>query len=314
MQNDRADDVVLHLLVVDLLHEPARAPAALVGDVQAVEDGPGLRDRHVRVHRRAGLLGDHVGEPGPRPGRREVDGLPGVVHRGRVAERGLRRRAHEALGQVHHVVVVGEGLVGLQHRELGVVPGVDALVAEHPPDLEHPLQPADDEPLEVQLQRDPQVEVDVQGVVVGDERAGRRAALDRLQHRALDLGEAQAVQVAADRVDRGVPDPEDLAGALVGLEVDVALPVAGLDVGEPAVLVGRRQQRLGQQRELARRGPRARRAGWSSRCRRRRPSRRGPARRSRGAPRRRRPWCRRRAGWPRCGRAAWRTSARPGGG
>ena len=208
----RADDVVLHLLVVDLLHEPARAPAALVGDVQAVEDGPGLRDRHVRVHRRAGLLGDHVGEPGARPGRREVDGLPGVVHRGRVAERGLRRRGHEALGQVHHVVVVGEGLVGLQHRELGVVPGVDALVAEHPPDLEHPLQPADDEPLEVQLQRDPQVEVDVQGVVVGDERAGRRAALDRLQHRALDLGEAQAVQVVADRVDRGVPDPEDLAG------------------------------------------------------------------------------------------------------
>ena len=246
----RADDVVLHLLVVDLLHEPARAPAALVGDVQAVEDGPGLRDRHVRVHRRAGLLGDHVGEPGARPGRREVDGLPGVVDRGRVAERGLRRRGHEALGQVHHVVVVGEGLVGLQHRELGVVPGVDALVAEHPPDLEHPLQPADDEPLEVQLQRDPQVEVDVQGVVVGDERAGRRAALDRLQHRALDLGETQAVQVVADRVDRGVPDPEDLAGALVGLEVDVALPVAGLDVGEPAVLVGRRQQRLGQQREL----------------------------------------------------------------
>ena len=57
--------------------------------------------------------------------------------------------------------------------------------------------------------------------------------------------------MVADRVDRGVPDPEDLAGALVGLEVDVALPVAGLDVGEPAVLVGRRQQRLGQQRELA---------------------------------------------------------------
>ena len=95
-----------------------------------------------------------------------------------VAERGARGRDDHALGQVHHVVVVGEGLVGLQHRELGVVPGVDALVAEHPPDLEHPLHPADDEPLEVQLQRDPQVQVDVEGVVVGDERPRRRPALD----------------------------------------------------------------------------------------------------------------------------------------
>ena len=67
---DRADDVVLHLLVVDLLHQPPGAPAALVGDVQPVQDGAGLADRHVRVHRRAGLLGDHVGEADTRPGRR----------------------------------------------------------------------------------------------------------------------------------------------------------------------------------------------------------------------------------------------------
>ena len=38
-------------------------------------------------------------------------------------------------------------------------------------------------------------------------------------------------------------DPEDLAGALVDHQVDVALPVAGLDVGEAAPLVRRRAQR-----------------------------------------------------------------------
>ena len=42
----------------------------------------------------------------------------------------------------------------------------------------------------------------------------------------------------------GVADPEDSPGALVDLEVDVALPVAGLDVGEPVPLVGQRAQRL----------------------------------------------------------------------
>ena len=165
------------------------------------------------------------------------------------AERGPCGRQHHALDQVHHVVVVGEGLVGLQHRELRVVPGVDALVAEHPPDLEHPLHPAHDQALEVQLERDAQVEVDVEGVVVGDEGSRARPALYRLQHRALDLGEPAVLEVPADRPHGGVADPEDLPGALVDLQVDVALPVAGLDVGEPAVLVGRLAQRLAQQRE-----------------------------------------------------------------
>ena len=82
----------------------------------------------------------------------------------------------DRLGQVHHVVVVAERLVGLEHRELGVVAGVEALVAEDAADLEDPVHAADDQPLERQLERDPQVHVDVERVVVGDERLRRRAA------------------------------------------------------------------------------------------------------------------------------------------
>ncbi len=60
----------------------------------------------------------------------------------------------------------------------------------------------------------------------------------------------RSIRLPADGGDRGVPDPEDLPGALVDLEVDVALPVAGLGVGQPAVLVRQRQQRLGEQLEV----------------------------------------------------------------
>ena len=54
--------------------------------------------------------------------------------------------------------VVGVRLVPLEHRELGVVGRVDALVAEVLAELVDALQPADDQPLEVQLGRDPQVQ------------------------------------------------------------------------------------------------------------------------------------------------------------
>ena len=71
-----------------------------------------------------------------------------------------------------------------------------ALVAEVLAELVDALEAADDEPLEVQLGGDPQVEVAVELVVVRDERPRQRAAVERLEHRRLDLDEALAVEVA----------------------------------------------------------------------------------------------------------------------
>ena len=88
------------------------------------------------------------------------------------AEHDLRRPEHlerdvldELLHPLHRVPEVGVGLVPLEHRELGLVLVRDALVAEVLADLVHLLEPADDQPLQVQLGRDPQVEVGVELVV-----------------------------------------------------------------------------------------------------------------------------------------------------
>ena len=121
--------------------------------------------------------------------------------------------------------------------------------------------PPTTQPLEVQLGGDAQVEVEVVGVDVGLERPGVGAAVDRLQDRGLDLGEAAGVQRVADAAhDRG---PLVGRGARLGPhdQVDVPRPDARLGVGQALVLVGQRPQRLaGQQhrvgadRQLARVG------------------------------------------------------------
>ena len=102
----------------------------------------------------------------------------------------------QLLGERHQVVVVGVGLVELEHRELGVVLRRDPLVAEVAVDLVDALEAADDQALQVQLGRDAQVEVHVERVVVGDEGPRRGAAGDRLHHRRLDLEEAARVEEA----------------------------------------------------------------------------------------------------------------------
>ena len=108
----------------------------------------------------------------------------------------------QQLEVVRGLLVVGVGLVPLEHRELGVVLVRDALVAEVLAELVDAVDAADDEALEVELGRDPQVEVAVEGVVVGGEGPRQGAAVERLQDRRLDLDEAVLVEPAADLGDR----------------------------------------------------------------------------------------------------------------
>ena len=186
------------------------------------------------------LLGERVDELHAAPRRGEVDllALELDLRRPEHLERGVR---HELLDAVHRVVVVGVRLVPLEHRELVRVLERDALVAEVLADLVHLLETADDQALQVELGRDAQVVVRVERVPVGDERLGKRAAVPRLQDRRLHLDEAPAVERAADRRDDARADERDLARVLVHQQVEVALPIALLDVGETVERVGKRR-------------------------------------------------------------------------
>ena len=69
-------------------------------------------------------------------------------------------------------------------------------VAEVLAELVDLLQTADDQPLEIELGRDPQVQGPVELVVVSGERPRERAAVERLKHRGLDLHEPAVVEVS----------------------------------------------------------------------------------------------------------------------
>ncbi len=125
------------------------------------------------------------------------------------------------------------------------------LVAEELAELVDVLEAADDRPLQVQLGRDPQEEVAVERVVVGLERARRCAAGHPLQDRRFHLDVAALVEVVADRRHDLGPHREDLARALVRHQVELALTVADLGVGDAVEEVGWVAQRLCKQHALA---------------------------------------------------------------
>ena len=87
--------------------------------------------------------------------------------------------------------------------------------------------------------------------MVGGERPREAAAVERLQDRRLDLDEAvarRAQRRTALMIRARATNSSRVL--LVGDQVELAAAKARLDVAEPVVLVGRRAQRLGEQREV----------------------------------------------------------------
>ncbi|MCY1443103.1 hypothetical protein D9M71_595020 [compost metagenome] len=83
--------------------------------------------------------------------------------------------------------------------------------------------------------------------MVGLERLGRGTTGDGLQHRGFHFEETAVVEEVADVGDHLGAHAEGLAHLLVDDQVDVALAVAGLGIGQAVELVRQRTQRFGQQ-------------------------------------------------------------------
>ncbi len=166
------------------------------------------------------------------------------------AQHRLRQPPQHILCQVHGIAVIGIGPIVLQHGELGIVSGRKPFVAEVAVDLVDALKAADREALQVKLRRNAQVHVEIQGVMVSNERFRRGTAGNHLHHGCFHFHEAALVHVLADEGDDLGATLKHLPGIRVHDQVDVALPIAELLIGQTVVFVRQRSQRLGQQPRL----------------------------------------------------------------
>ena len=160
--------------------------------------------------------------------------------------------AVKVLGQVHHAVVIRVGLVQLHQRELRVMPRVESLVAEDAPDLVDALHPADNQALQIKLERNPQAQVLVERVKMRLKRPCGRAAGVRHQHRRLHLHKALSVQISADRADHLRTFYKCLPRFLVHDQIHIPLAVARVGIGQAVELLRKNLQAFGEQRELGR--------------------------------------------------------------
>ena len=235
------------MLLCELLKEEgediALAVPLFILDLVGVGAGSGVLKGLYLVPVNAGILLDGVDHRDALKGLAEIH-LDAVIGDRGGAEHVLSHGAVEILGQIHHTVVIGVGLIKLHEGEFGVVPCVKTLVSENAADLVDLLHAADYQPLEVKLKGDAQLEILVQSVEMSLKRSCGCAAGVGDEHRGLDLDEALGVKefpylTDYERtLDEGIPDLG------VHNEVEVTPAVAHVGVGKAVELLGQRQQRL----------------------------------------------------------------------
>ena len=190
---------------------------------------------------------DQVRIPGSPPWRGQVDGfekfplgVPVLDHV--AADNRLRKVADHLLDERGHLLKIRKRPVGLEHRELRIVPARNSLVAEIPVQLENFRETADEKPLEIKLGRDAQKQVHSQRIVAGLERLGGGPARDLLHHRGFDLDKSALFKKPPDFAHDRDAFQKHIAGFRICDQVEIPLPVFDLGVLDPVPLVGERTE------------------------------------------------------------------------
>ena len=158
----------------------------------------------------------------------------------------LPRHFHDQfLCQLHQVMIVCVRLVELEHGEFGIVLGRNTFITKVAVDFVDAVEPTHNQPFQVELRRDTQVEGKIQRIMVGAKGPGGGSPGDRLHHRRLHLDVSALVKKMPDRLKYLGSFDENRAHIGVHEQIDVTLPVAKFNVSQAVVFLRECQHRLG---------------------------------------------------------------------
>ena len=160
--------------------------------------------------------------------------------------------AEHGLGQFHHAVVIGIGLIEFHECEFRIVTRIDTLVPEDAADLVDSFHAADDQALQIEFQGNAQLDIFIERIVVRLKWTRRGTTRIWHKHRCLDFHEAAVIQEPADLADDLRALHEGVAHLGVHDQIQISLTVADVRVLKTMELLRQRNQVLGQECQLVR--------------------------------------------------------------
>ncbi len=116
--------------------------------------------------------------------------------------------------------------VELNHGELRIVRIVNAFVPKTAANFKDPLKAANQKPLQIELRSNAQVQVDIEGVVMGRERPSVGTTWDRLEHGCFHFHEVALFQKRTHGSNRFGTQNEPLAHFGIAHQIELPFPLA----------------------------------------------------------------------------------------
>lgn len=139
---------------------------------------------------------------------------------------------------------VGVCLVKFQQSELGIMALIHTFVSENSADFVNFFKPADDKAFKIKFQSNTKVHIDIERVVVRNERPCVCAARDVVQNGGFDFQISFFVQKVSDFAKNHTTFHENRLDFRINDKVNVTLTITKVGVGKSVEFFGERQKRL----------------------------------------------------------------------
>ena len=242
----RLEQVLLAVLFEEQVNDVALCVPCLVLDVVLVSKLLCSFVAFYRIEINACILLDGVVHGKALERLTEIDLEVAVLDERRTADFICNISEH-GLSELHHAVVISISLIQLHQRELGVVACIHTLVTENSADLKDSLEASDEKPLQIELERDPKLQIDVERIEVCLERSCRSTTGIGYQQRCLDFHEVTLSEEVTDLLDDLGSLLERILYLRVHDEVEISLAVTDLSILKALVLVREWMEALGKE-------------------------------------------------------------------
>src|SRR5437868_13596795 len=124
-----------------------------------------------------------------------------------------------------HLFEIGIGPIRFEHGKFGIVLSGNTFVAKVTVDFEYLIEPTDEQTLEVQFRRNPQIKIKTERLVMRAERFGRSTTGNALKHGSFYFQKSALFQKAPRFAEDRNALFKHRAGVFVRKKIEIALAV-----------------------------------------------------------------------------------------
>ena len=245
----RINDLVFAEFFKEFVDDVTDFPVGFVMNAMFVRNLASFFNSHFLPEINAGIFLDQVNHMRALERLVKVD-FRSLIRHDAVVGNDLCGSFEDAFGFIHDVLEVKISSICFEHGKFRVVMRIDAFITENASDFINAFHSADDQAFQMQFKSDAQIKLNIERIVVSDERTSRSTAGLRMQDGRFNFKEAVFVKIATNCRHDATAINETIVAFAIRNQIKIALTINLFNVLQTMIFVRKRTQRLRKESKL----------------------------------------------------------------